>query len=65
MRGDDGRENMCVESLSALLSIDCSAIVLIGVCGEMVRVEGHEGMILSVTRRVFMRVAESELEFLW
>jgi hypothetical protein len=64
VRGDDGREKMCVESPSALLRVDCSAIVLIGVCGEVVRVEGHEGMILSVTRRVFMLVAESELELL-
>ena len=64
VRGDDGCEKMCVESSSALLSVDCSAIVLIGVCGEMVRVEGHEGMILSVTRRVFMLVVESELELL-
>ena len=64
VRGDDGREKMCVESPSTLLRVDCSAIVLIGVCGEMVGVEGHEGMILSVTRRVFMLVAESELELL-
>ena len=65
VRGDDGHENMCVESPGALLRVDCSAIVLIGVCGEMVRVEGHEGMFSLVTRRVFMLVAESELELLW
>ena len=64
VRGDDGREKMCVESPSALLSVDCSAIVLIGVCSEMVRVEGHGGIASSVTRRVFMLVAELELEFL-
>jgi hypothetical protein len=64
VRGDDGREKTSVEPSSALLSVDCAAIVLVGVCSELVGVVGHVMFVLSMTRRVFMLLAVSELELL-
>jgi hypothetical protein len=64
VRGDDGREKTKVEPSNTLLGVDCAAIVLVGVGGELVRVVGHGMIVSSVTRRVFMLLAVSELEFL-